>query len=83
MLGLKSFANARIVLPGIELIQKLKKGHYGVPFSFGIGSREIWATSLPLKGNEGGNPIPAANAIRPDSRSPGDVTAHRKAIRST
>jgi hypothetical protein len=33
MLGLKSFANARIVLPGIELIQKLKKGHYGVPFN--------------------------------------------------
>jgi hypothetical protein len=46
MRGLNSFANARIVLPGIELIQKLKKGYYGVPFSFGIGSREIWCHVL-------------------------------------
>jgi hypothetical protein len=30
------------VLIGIESIQKLKKGQYGVPFSFGITSREIW-----------------------------------------
>jgi hypothetical protein len=34
MLGFKSFENATIVLSGIELIQKLKKGQYGVPFSF-------------------------------------------------
>jgi transposase-like protein len=42
MLGFKSFGNARAVLAGIELIQKLKKGQYGVPFSFGRSSREIW-----------------------------------------
>ncbi len=46
MLGFKSFENARIVLAGIELIQKLKKGQYGVPFSFGSGSREIWSSVL-------------------------------------
>jgi len=42
MLGFKSFGNARAVLAGVELIQKLKKGQYGVPFSFGRSSREIW-----------------------------------------
>ncbi|MGI8990502.1 MAG: DDE-type integrase/transposase/recombinase [Bryobacteraceae bacterium] len=36
MLGFNSFQNTRIVLAGIELIQKLKKGQYGVPCSFGI-----------------------------------------------
>jgi transposase-like protein len=44
--GLELFRECRIVLPGIELIQKLKKGYYGVPFSFGIGSREIWCHVL-------------------------------------
>src|SRR5919106_4094235 len=42
MLGFESFENARIVLAGIELIQKLKKGQYGVPYSFGTLSRDIW-----------------------------------------
>jgi hypothetical protein len=42
MLGFKSFQNARIVIAGIELIQKLKKGQYGVPFRFGLCSRDIW-----------------------------------------
>ena len=46
MLGFKSFGHARKVLNGIELIQKLKKGQYGVPFSFGITSREIWQRVL-------------------------------------
>ena len=46
MLGFKSFRHARRVLTGIELIQKLKKGSYGVPFSFGITSREIWQRVL-------------------------------------
>ncbi len=41
MLGFKSCRNARAVLAGIELIQKLKKGQYGVPFSFGRSSRDI------------------------------------------
>ena len=31
MLGFKSFHNARVVIAGIELIHKLKKGQYGVP----------------------------------------------------
>jgi len=42
MLGFKSMQHARAVIAGIELIQKLKKGQYGVPFSFGRTSREIW-----------------------------------------
>jgi hypothetical protein len=46
MLGFKSFRNATIVLAGIELIQKLKKGQYGVPYSFGICSRDIWSNVL-------------------------------------
>jgi len=46
MLGFKSFQNARIVLAVIELIQKLKNSQYGVPFSFGICSRQIWKNVL-------------------------------------
>jgi hypothetical protein len=46
MLGFKTFENARIVLAGIELIQKLKKGQYGVPFTFGRCSRDIWTNVL-------------------------------------
>ena len=42
MLGFKSFHHARRVLVGIELIQKLKKGQYGVPFRYGQASRDIW-----------------------------------------
>jgi hypothetical protein len=33
-------------LVGIELIQKLKKGLYGVSVSFGRTSREIWRCVL-------------------------------------
>ena len=46
MLGFKSFSNASIVLSGIELIQKLKKGQYGVPRVFGRFSRDIWNNVL-------------------------------------
>jgi putative transposase len=46
MLGFKSFENARIVIAGIELIQKLKKGQYGVPYNFGISSLDIWTNVL-------------------------------------
>ena len=42
MLGFKSFQHARRILSGIELIQKLKKGQYGVAFSFGTTTNEIW-----------------------------------------
>ena len=38
MLGFKSFQHARRVLAGIELIQKLKKGQYGVR-SASVGPR--------------------------------------------
>jgi hypothetical protein len=34
MLGFKSFQHARRVLAGIELIEKLKKGQYGVPLGY-------------------------------------------------
>ena len=46
MLGFKSFQNASIVIAGIELIQKLKKGQYGVPYSFGTSSLDIWKNVL-------------------------------------
>lgn len=45
MLGFKSFQNARIVIAGIELIHKLRKGQYGVPHTFGISSLEIGQSS--------------------------------------
>ena len=48
MLGFKSLENAKIVLAGIELIQKLKKGQYGVPYRFGVLSRDIWRNVLGL-----------------------------------
>jgi hypothetical protein len=34
------------VVAGIELIEKLKKCQYGVPFSFGLCSRDIWSNVL-------------------------------------
>ncbi len=46
MVGFKSFENARTVLAGIELIQKLKKGQYGVPRKFGAYSLDIWRSVL-------------------------------------
>jgi transposase-like protein len=46
MLGFKSFRNARIVIAGIELLQKLKKGQYGVPYSCGMSSLDIWTNVL-------------------------------------
>jgi transposase-like protein len=46
MLGFKSFQNAAVVLAGIELIQKLEKGQYGVPYSFCVTSLDIWKNVL-------------------------------------
>jgi hypothetical protein len=46
MLRCKSFDNAKVVLAGIELIHKLKKGQYGIPHSFGRFSRDIWRNVL-------------------------------------
>ena len=45
-LGFKCFNNARIVIAGIELMQKLKKGQYGVRFSFGLCSHDISSNVL-------------------------------------
>ena len=46
MLGFKSFQHARRILAGIELIQKRKKGQYGVPLCFGLTSNDIWTHVL-------------------------------------
>ena len=46
MLGFKKFYNARRVLIGVELLQKLGKGQYLVPRSFGRSLDAIWGNVL-------------------------------------
>jgi transposase-like protein len=46
MLGFKKFYNARRVLIGVELLQKLHKGQYRVPRSFGHTLDAIWSNVL-------------------------------------
>ncbi len=46
MLGFKKFYNARGVLIGIELLQKLSKGQYRVPHTFGRTLDAIWSKVL-------------------------------------
>src|SRR5215218_400560 len=46
MLGFKKFYNARSVLIGVELLQKLEKGQYWVPTSFGQTLDAIWSNVL-------------------------------------
>jgi transposase-like protein len=46
MLGFKKFYNARRVLIGVELRQKLSKGQYRVPSSFGRTLDTIWSNVL-------------------------------------
>ena len=46
MLGFKKFYNARRVLIGVELLQKLTKGQYRVPRSFGRTLDSIWSNVL-------------------------------------
>ena len=46
MLGFKKFYNARRVLIGIELLQKLSKGQYLVPRGFGRTLDAIWSNVL-------------------------------------
>jgi hypothetical protein len=46
MLGFKKFYNARRVLMGVELLQKLNKGQYRVPRSFGYTLEAIWSNVL-------------------------------------
>jgi transposase-like protein len=46
MLGFKKFYNARRVLIGVELLQKLSKDQYSVPRGFGRTLDEIWSNVL-------------------------------------
>lgn len=46
MLGFKKFYNARRVLIGVELLQKLSKGQYRVPHTFGRTLDAIWSNVL-------------------------------------
>jgi transposase-like protein len=46
MLGFKTFYNARRVLIGIELLQKILKGQFRMPAHFGKSSQSIWRTVL-------------------------------------
>ncbi len=46
MLSFKSFYNARRVLIGIELVQKLFKGQFRVPAHFGDNFNSIWQAVL-------------------------------------
>jgi hypothetical protein len=42
MLGFKRFDNARWVVAGIELVQKIFKGQFEVPASFGTDPFSVW-----------------------------------------
>ena len=46
MLGFKTFYNARRVLIGIELLQKIIKGQFRLPTHFGCGYDSLWRNVL-------------------------------------
>ena len=46
MLGFKTFYNARRVLMGVELMQKIVKDQFRVPASFGRSAHSIWQAVL-------------------------------------
>ena len=46
MLGFQTFYNARRVLIGIELMQKILKGQFRVPAHFGHNLGSIWRNAL-------------------------------------
>jgi hypothetical protein len=46
MLGFKRFFNARLVLSGVELAQKIIKGQFGIPQSFGTDPFQVWYNML-------------------------------------
>lgn len=46
MLGFKKFSNARRVLMGIELVQKIIKGQFRIPAHFGRNLGSIWRAAL-------------------------------------
>jgi hypothetical protein len=46
MLSFKTFYNARRVLIGIELMQKIVKGQFRIPAHFGHNTGSIWQMVL-------------------------------------
>jgi transposase-like protein len=46
MLGFKRFFNARRVVAGVELVQKIVKGQFEVPESFGTDPFDVWRNVL-------------------------------------
>src|ERR1700710_303924 len=46
MLGFKTFYNARRVLMGVELMQKIVKGQFRLPSRFGQNTSAIWQMVL-------------------------------------
>ena len=46
MLGFQRFYNARRVIAGIELTQKIQKGQFQVPSAFGSNTASIWRRVL-------------------------------------
>jgi putative transposase len=46
MLGFKCFFNARRVVAGVELVQKITKGKFDVPESFGNDPFPVWYNVL-------------------------------------
>jgi len=46
MLGFQSFYNARRVLAGVELLQKIHKGQYAIPRRWGMNPFEVWRNVL-------------------------------------
>ena len=46
MLGFQRFYNARRVIAGIELAQKIHKGQFKIPAAFGSNAASIWGRVL-------------------------------------
>ena len=46
MLGFQRFFNARRVITGVELTQKIHKGQFAVPAAFGSNAAVIWRRVL-------------------------------------
>jgi hypothetical protein len=46
MLGFRRFYNARRVIAGVELAQKIYKGQFAVPVAFGSNAAAIWRRVL-------------------------------------
>ena len=46
MLGFRRFYNARRVIAGVELAQKIHKGQFAVPAAFGLNAAAIWRRVL-------------------------------------